>query len=81
VGFTAGSREVPGRKDLRQETSMMMMMIMMIIIIIIIIIPASKVYFCYCYLISRSTRQESRTITTFVENGTSYSTASYNPDA
>jgi len=38
VGITAGSREVPGRKGLGQETIMMMMIIMMMIILIIIII-------------------------------------------
>jgi hypothetical protein len=39
VGLTGGSREVPGRKGLLQETikkiTMMMMMMMIIIIIII----------------------------------------------
>jgi hypothetical protein len=37
VGFTAGSREVPGRKDLWQETFIITIIIITTIIIIIII--------------------------------------------
>jgi len=48
VGITAGSREVPGRKGLGQETIMMMMIIMMMIMmmIILIIIIIMKVLQC-----------------------------------
>ena len=48
VGITAGSREVPGRKGLGQETIMMMLIIMMMIMmmIILIIIIIMKVLQC-----------------------------------
>ena len=48
VGITAGSKGVPGRKGLGQETIMMMLIIMMMIMmmIILIIIIIMKVLQC-----------------------------------
>ena len=51
VGITAGSREVPGRKGLWQETMMMRLMMMIIIVIITLIMfrPVFRPSSGWCY--------------------------------
>jgi len=66
VGITAGSREVPGKKDLWQET-----FISIIIIIIIIIIYEYKlirIYLAGIFLIPKSSFTVCRTVSLFIFN-------------
>jgi hypothetical protein len=49
MGFTADSREVPGRKDLWQETSIIIIIIIIIRIRIIIIIITIIMYNIFTY--------------------------------